>query len=222
MLKGIPGNLVVAPHHDDEVIGCGGTIVFLTTNGHPVDVVYMMAGHSGIPNVIDKSEATTIREREAKEAGIILGVGEQFFLRYPDREFEYSSQSVKRLIKLIREHNYETIYCPHKNERDREHRIAYEITREAFWLANSEYLPELGEQASIDHVFTYEVWTPLQEVFFKQDISNSWQRKLEALFAYKSQFTQQQAEGILGLNRYRAAMSSRTILAVEAFGLCLR
>lgn len=222
VLKDTPRNLVVAPHHDDEVIGCGGTIALLTTNGNPVDVVYMTAGYSGIRNVAGKSEATSMREQEAKQAGSILGIGQQVFLRYPDRELEYSFQSVKQLIKLIRKNSYQNIYCPHASERDREHRITYEITREAFWLANSEYLPELGKRASINRVFTYEVWTPLQQVFFKQDISNLWQLKLKALFAYRSQFTRRQAEGILGLNRYRAAMSSEAILAIEAFGLCLR
>ena len=102
VLKDTPRNLVVAPHHDDEVIGCGGTIALLTTNGNPVDVVYMTAGYSGIRNVAGKSEATSMREQEAKQAGSILGIGQQVFLRYPDRELEYSFQSVKQLIKLIR------------------------------------------------------------------------------------------------------------------------
>ena len=213
---------MVAPHHDDEVIGCGGTIASLTADGHPVDVIYLAAGYSSMPKAGDKSEATATRECEAKKAGSILGVAEQVFLRYPDRDFDYSSECVNQFVRLIREQDYETIYCPHHSERDREHRIAYEIVREAFWLASSEYLPELGRRGSVSRVFTYEVWTPLQEVIFKQDISSTWERKLEALCAYESQFTLQQAEGILGLNRYRAAMSSRTTIAVEAFGLCIR
>ena len=222
MLTGMSRNLVVAPHHDDEVIGCGGTIAFLTANGHSVDVIYMAAGYASMPKVGDRAKATATREREARKAGSILGVSEQIFLRYPDRGFDYSSECVEQLVRLIREHDYETIYCPHEGERDREHRVAYEIVREAFWLANSEYVPDLGRRASVNRVFTYEVWTPLQTVVFKQDISSSWERKLEALCAYASQFTLQQAEGIVGLNRYRAAMSSRTTLAVEAFGLCVR
>ena len=40
--------LVIAPHHDDESIGCGGTIALLTSKGYSVSVVHVYEGSSGV------------------------------------------------------------------------------------------------------------------------------------------------------------------------------
>jgi len=48
------------------------------------------------------------------------------------------------LIKVIRNIKPNLIYGPHANEKDIEHRITYEVTKEAAWLSKSLYLPKLG------------------------------------------------------------------------------
>lgn len=209
--------LVVAPHHDDEVIGCGGTIAYLTQAGHSVDVVYLTAGYSGIPHVRDRARAIALREAEAQKAGRILGVSRQFFLHHPDRDLSYSLQRVQELVRIFRQGSYTAVYFPHNNEHDYEHRVAHHIASEAAWIANSQYFPELGTSSSLKRLMMYEVWTPLQEINFKQDISDFLGLKIKSLSAYESQFSPAEAEQIVGLNLYRGAMSSPKIGAAEAF-----
>ncbi|MFA5051879.1 MAG: PIG-L family deacetylase, partial [Patescibacteria group bacterium] len=66
--------LVIAPHHDDEVIGCGGSIVLHADRGDVVAVAYVTQGWSGIPTVQDRDTAIRQIRAEAFEAGQILGV----------------------------------------------------------------------------------------------------------------------------------------------------
>ena len=218
MLDGEPlAALVVAPHHDDEVIGCGGTMACLADQGHAVDVVYVTAGYCAHLGVADREEAIAFGEREAQAAGRILGVRRLHFLRQPDRDLVYSLTLVQELIRLIRAGRYDGLYFPHPRERDREHRVVNEVMNETTWLAASSCFLDLGDPWRIDHVRLYEVWTPLASVNYRNDISRYVERKIEALAAYRSKFTPKQAEQVVGLNYYRAAMSSRPKGAVEAF-----
>src|SRR3989338_967471 len=66
--------LVLAPHFDDETIGCGGTIRKHILGGNRVCVVYVTDGRKGIPDLADKEKVTEIRKGEAKKALGILGV----------------------------------------------------------------------------------------------------------------------------------------------------
>lgn len=209
--------LVVAPHHDDEVIGCGGTIAGWVRASVRVDVVYLTAGYAGLPHIADEAEATALREAEAAAAAHILGISQMFFWRYPDRGLAYSPAIVQRLVRLLREGGYRGLLFPHAAEGDYEHRVAHHIAGEAAWLASSSYFPALGPPAELARILLYEVWTPIQQVNWKQDISAVLQLKIAALTAYRSQFTPQQAEQIVGLNCYRGAMSSHPLGGAEAF-----
>lgn len=209
--------LVVAPHHDDEVIGCGGSIAYLSGLGHHVDVAYMTAGDVGIPG-IEKARAIDIREDEARRAGQKLGIQELFFLRYADRDLVYSLAAVKRVLTLLRKGCYTSVLFPHANEQDYEHRVTHAIVGQATWMAASPYFPELGNSIQqFEHILLYEVWTPLTTYHMKVDISNHLNLKLDALSQYRTQFTNDQAQRILGLNTYRAAMHSEDMKAIEVF-----
>ena len=65
--------LVVAPHPDDESIGCGGTICLHAGRGDRVAAVFLTSGECGLSDM-PKLEATRMREREAEEAAGILGI----------------------------------------------------------------------------------------------------------------------------------------------------
>ncbi|MBT7464124.1 MAG: PIG-L family deacetylase [Bacteroidetes bacterium] len=208
--------LVVAPHHDDEVIGCGGTIAYLTQKGHAVDVVYMTSGDIGVPNT-EKLQAREIRESEATKSCEVLGVRNKWFLRGKDRDISYSLEKVKNIVEIIRKGGYQGVLFPHGNEQDREHRIIHDIVGEATWLSASPYFPELGSPTHLKYLLMYEVWTPLSSYHMKFDISDFLETKITALSQHKSQFSLEQAKKIVGLNLYRAAMHSSNAKAIEVF-----
>ena len=96
--------LVVAPHPDDEVLGCGGSICVHVADGRRVAVAYLTFGENGSP-VHPPEVMGPIREAEAREAMRVLGVSEAdiHFLRFPDgRLNEADEGQFLRLIQLIR------------------------------------------------------------------------------------------------------------------------
>lgn len=75
---------VVAPHHDDEVLGCGGTIARLAKAGVAVDVVTVTRGRE--PR-FDRAHTDRIRD-EALAAHASLGVRTSHFLDLPAAELD--------------------------------------------------------------------------------------------------------------------------------------
>ena len=100
--------LVVAPHPDDDLIGCGGSMIRHLRNGHPLTVAYMTSGDAGSLRHT-KEDLTEIRERETRQAAKILGINELIFLRNADGYLQYNQNNLVRLINLIREKKPEII-----------------------------------------------------------------------------------------------------------------
>src|SRR5713101_5924579 len=75
--------LVIAPHPDDESIGCGGTICLHADRGDRVAGVFLTSGEQGLQS-LPKEKAQHIREREAEKAAGILGIVSLSFMRRPD------------------------------------------------------------------------------------------------------------------------------------------
>ena len=71
--------VVIAPHPDDETLGCGGTIARFAASGTEVSVL-VVAGH--LPPLYDEAAFETT-QREAQAAFKIMGVAQSAFLRIP-------------------------------------------------------------------------------------------------------------------------------------------
>ena len=122
--------LVVAPHPDDDLIGCGGSMIRHLRNGHPLTVTYMTSGEAGNLRHT-KEDLTEIREREARQAAKILGIKELIFLRNADGYLQYNQDNLVTLINLIRQKKPEIIYIPHQQDKHGDHRTTYALAVEA-------------------------------------------------------------------------------------------
>src|SRR5665647_2332725 len=92
---GLPAQavLVLAPHPDDEVFGCGGAIAAHVRAGVPLQVLILTDGAVF-------GNATT-RANESLAAAGLLGYGEPEFWRLPDRSLRYSEELVQRIVEKI-------------------------------------------------------------------------------------------------------------------------
>lgn len=166
--------LVLAPHADDEVLGCGGTIMLHGAQGDPVHVVVAFDGRSGLSPEWPRET----RRREAKRVSKLLGLEPYQFLEHPEghvpskAEFE---QGVRQLAELIGTLGRDIVYAPWPGEAHVDHRT---LARAAFRAVQA-----LDSQTEI---WGYEVWTPLRADRVIE-ISEVWERKLAALAEYKSQ-----------------------------------
>lgn len=198
--------LVVAPHHDDEVIGCGGSIALHADRGDSVTVVYVTQGWSGIPSIPDRDTAIEHIRAEADEASRILGVKQTIECDAVDRDFGPNSQPVvRRLIQACRSVAPAVIYMPHEHDGDQEHSLVHALMRQVVWQASGPYFPELGKPIlAPDFIFGYEVWRPMATYQTTVDISAVSERKIRALQCYRSQMVGRDwVSAVLGLASYR-------------------
>jgi len=198
--------LIVAPHQDDEIIGCGGSIKFFQQKGYSISVVHVFLGVSG---VIDNKgeESHKVRQREANNSANLLNYKLLTNIGFTDREEVDQSKLISQLIKIVRKISPSLLFIPHKNEQDCEHKIVSNACAEASWMSCSTIFPELGKTLQKKpHILCYEVWTPLTKPNIFIDITNFEKDKTAALELFASQVSSVDwVQGILGLNRYRGA-----------------
>jgi LmbE family N-acetylglucosaminyl deacetylase len=202
--------LVAAPHPDDDVIGCGGSLIHHVRKGHTVTAVYMTSGEAG-SLAHPKEELGRIREAEARAAASVMGFDDLIFLGNKDGYLADGPENLTRIISLIRSKRPELFYFPHASEGCRDHRITHDICAEAIKRARGPWFQECpGEPWSIRTSLCYEIWTPLAEVSYVEEITDCIDLKLEAIARHRSQTAAiPYDEAVRGLNRYRGAMTRR-------------
>ena len=190
--------MVVAPHPDDESIGCGGTICLHADAGDRVVGVFLTSGELGLKDR-PAQEACRIREREAEAAAEVLGLASLHFLRrrdwYLKDEAELATAQLRTVIAYERP---DVIDFPHEDEWHPDHAASRAIVEASLAGAG---LPPVT-------LLAYEVWTPQSEYDDGRDITAVMARKLKAVRCHRSQ-TQQlpYARAVRGLNEFRGAMA---------------
>lgn len=113
--------LVFAPHADDEVFGCGGTLAFHADRGDAVRVVILTDGAGGDPAGLEADIAKT-RRRESLAAGAELGVTDYRFRDFPDGRLAESTGLEEVLLAELREFAPLCVYGPGMQEMHPDHR----------------------------------------------------------------------------------------------------
>ena len=191
--------LVIAPHPDDEAIGCGGTLSRHAQNGDRIEVVFLTSGELGLKR-FPPEQACQIREAEARKSAQILGLANCHFLRGPDWMIQQQLSSMAGALRpILKQFAPEWIYLPHPQDAHPDHQAAWPILRAA-----------LRGAPSPRNIRGYEVWTPLANFDQVEDISPWMQRKLRAVRAHRSQLHElDYAAAVTALNRYRGEMTAR-------------
>ena len=119
--------LIMAPHPDDEILGCGGIMAKFQKKEIPVFVVIVTNGHIGAPELFKKEGTEKVRT-EAMEAHKFLGVNKTYFLDFPAPRLDTipSYKLSLEFEKIIREHQITDLYIPHRGDIHKDHRITYE------------------------------------------------------------------------------------------------
>ena len=200
--------MVFAPHMDDEVIGCGGSILKHIGAGREVVVVFFTDGSNLIS---DKKIADMLKKNRKQEAEAVmsfLGIT-AYYLDIPDRKLSYNTDILNRVIEILQKVQPDVIYIPHQKEGDREHRLVSEIFNEAFWLASETYqLISKKQMRTAKYILEYEVWEPIHNPNYSEDIEAFIDIKCGAIRMYNSQKNFfDYAFAIRGLNQYRGAIS---------------
>ena len=201
--------LIIAPHQDDEILGCGGYIRKNIEAGGLVVVLFITSGWSGVRNKkMSKKERIKIREAEAINAGKILGVKNFIFLRKNDRAIYADQTLLFDIVKTIQTIQPNIILSPHKDDADLEHQVVNKLTKEAAWLAKEGALiTKLSPARQLKEILFYEVWTPIKKPTVYVDNTKHIDLKIKVLMQYKSQLQQRDYISIIsGLNMFRGGI----------------
>lgn len=187
--------LIIAPHPDDEVIACGG---FIAKYHKQIDI--LCVNSSGIKysgDVLSAEEIAQIRCDEFYNVAKLAGVNKVYIEKLWGKPvmIEEMQSHYEDYMKNFNMKDYDIILVPHKNDAHAEHRFVGNILLK-------DLIKKQGYKENLK-ILRYELWSPIQEPNYYEDITDFTDKKVELIHAYKSRRNSHYAERILGLNKYR-------------------
>jgi LmbE family N-acetylglucosaminyl deacetylase len=197
--------LVLAPHPDDESIGCGGSILKHTKKGSRVKVIFITDGAGGDFEGRFGEDYVTLRRECAERALTVLDVNECEFWGYGERVLRLKiMEARKRLEETITNYKPSVVYVPSPFEIHPDHRATFSIA----W--------DLLIRVPVK-ILLYEALIPLYPDTLV-DITGQWHAKKRAIECYWTElYYNDYAEKMQGLNRNRSSTLSKEVVYAEAF-----
>jgi LmbE family N-acetylglucosaminyl deacetylase len=164
--------LILAPHPDDESLGCGGLIAACCQRGRPPFVVILTDGAASHPGSTEypPDRLRAVRAQEARRAVAALGLTPDnlAFFSYPDTALPIGPEVSARVARLAQEQGCTVMLAPWLYDPHCDHEAAAIIAREAAQLAQCRLLsyPVWGwllppdQQIPVDTVAGYRVPIP--------------------------------------------------------------
>tara|TARA_Y100001970_G_scaffold100676_1_gene126456 strand:+ start:105 stop:779 length:675 start_codon:yes stop_codon:yes gene_type:complete len=202
--------LILSPHADDEILGCGGFISKYSKKGHTINVLILTNANKGAPEKYSEKEILNIRE-ESRKANNHIGTKKLFFENLPALNLnQYPIYKISDTInKYIANIKPEIILLPSSNDINEDHKIIFKAAKVA---------TRMNKKNNLKKILSYEVlseteWNENEKSFSpnyfvnlsKYDIN----QKIKSFLKYKSQVKKfphpRSKEGILNLSKVRGS-----------------
>ena len=185
--------LVIAAHPDDEVLGCGGTMARLTSEGNNVFTLILGEGVTSRDRKRDlakrENEIAELK-KQAENANRILGVKKVYTFDFPDNRFD--SVPLLDIIKTIEEIKDsikpDIVFTHHLGDLNIDHQVTFKAVMAAC-------RPTIDE--SVKEIYSFEIpssteWNaPSSLTYFMPDyfvdVNKSLEIKINALKEYKTE-----------------------------------
>ncbi|GHT34970.1 hypothetical protein AGMMS49592_5100 [Endomicrobiia bacterium] len=185
--------LVIAPHQDDEAIGCAGTLVKNVKAGRHVEIVFC-------------THDTTERMRESEKVASIIGSKKNHFMRFTMRSLSGNKDFYNNLALVINKVEPDVLFMPFLFDKHDDH------------IAVTQAVIDIRKDIDLKFmVYSYAVWSPLNpNCLF--DISAEWELKKQAIECYKTQIAARDYIKIAqGLNGYWGELKEHGMSYAETF-----
>jgi bacillithiol biosynthesis deacetylase BshB1 len=187
--------LAIAAHRDDVEQTCGGTLLRAAQRGQRTGILDLTQGEMGTRGTAED------RAREAAAAARILKAGFRQALDIPDGRVENTWENRLKVARVIREQRPRVVILPYWKGRHPDHYTCSTLGYEACFLAGLNKLQL--EQSGPSGDLSGKPHRPFKIVYatlyydirptFVVDITEQFEARLESLFAYQSQYTDQAA-----------------------------
>jgi bacillithiol biosynthesis deacetylase BshB1 len=190
--------LAFGSHPDDIELSCAGTLIVEKNNGKKVGIVDLTEGELGTRGDVET------RRKEAAESAKILKVDVRENLSMADGFFKNDKEHQLKIIQILRKYKPEIVLCNAPEDRHPDHGRSANLVVDAAFLSGLRkiitYPADIKEDANVQiewrpkYVFHY-----IQDRYLKPDfvidISEAFEKKLDAIRAFKTQFYTVGAEG---------------------------
>jgi len=215
--------LVIAAHPDDEILGCGGTIIKHIKKGDIVNVIFLTDGESSRDNHNLKINK---RKQQAIDCCKYLKTNPPIFFDFPDNKIDSIPllNVIKKLEGIIKKIKPSTIYTHYFGDLNIDHQKTFEAV-------NVACRPLKGN--IIKNIFCFEVLSSTEwKISYKKkfnpnlfiNIDNELKKKIFALKIYKEELRKyphsRSLKGIKTLSMYRGIQSGNK--HAEAFYIARR
>lgn len=172
--------LALSPHPDDVELCCGGLIAKMSEKGYRTGIVDLTRGEMG-------TEGTAkIRMQEAAKAAKILGVQTRENMDFGDCKLSCGFEEAKKLADVIREYRPSVLIAPYGDEQHPDHAAARELATKAAFFATLTKVKTRHKAYTVRAVVYYMLHKPFVPSFVV-DVTENYDKKLEAIEAYRSQ-----------------------------------
>jgi bacillithiol biosynthesis deacetylase BshB1 len=215
--------LAIAAHRDDVEQTCGGTLLKMAQRGRRTGILDLTEGEMGTRGTSDD------RAREAVEAAKILKVSFRQALDIPDGRVENTWENRLKIAQIIREQRPHVVILPYWQGRHPDHYTTSTLGYEAVFIAGLNKLGKTQAHGGPEPrpISALPPHRPFKIVYaslyydirptFVVDITDQFEARLQALLAYKSQYTDQ--ESVSKLFPAQAEIRQRLDTMASFYGL---
>ncbi len=183
--------LAFGVHPDDVELSCAGVLLVEKLNGKKTGIIDLTLGELGTRGTAE------IRKTEAQAAAKILGVDVRENLEMADGFFTNDEAHQRKIITVLRKYQPEIIFCNAPSDRHPDHGRSAKLVADAAFLSGLKKIETtadgiLQKAWRPKYVFNY-IQDKLLMPSFVVDITNVFEKKIEAIKAYETQFYTQES-----------------------------
>ena len=173
--------LALSAHPDDIELAAAGTLIKLNKQGYAVGIADMTRGEFGTRGTEE------IRQKEAEEAGRLIGVKIRECLDIPDGSVTVTRENHIKVIRLLRKFRPKIVLNHYWRARHADHMATSQIVTEACYLSGLAKLDTGQDRWRPKRILYHQI---LYDVVpsFVVDVSSEFDQKWKAVKAHKSQF----------------------------------
>ncbi len=184
--------LAIGAHPDDVELGCGATIAKEVKAGKKVGIIDLTRGELGT-----RGTAET-RDKESANAAQILGVEVRENMRFADGFFVNDKKHQLEIIKIIRKYKPDMVLCNAIQDRHIDHGKGSKLVSDACFLSGlikieTHLNNNIQAPWRPKHVYHYIQWQDIKPDLVV-DVTGYIDKKMESVFAYKTQFYDQNSK----------------------------
>jgi len=178
--------LAIAAHRDDVEQTCGGTLLKMAEAGRRTGILDLTQGEMGTRGTAED------RAREAAAAARILKAVWRGALDIPDARVENTWENRLKIACIIREQRPRVVILPYWQGRHPDHYTASTLGYEACFLAGLSKLDLPGAPHRPFKIVYATLYYDIHPTFVV-DITEQFEQRLNSIYTYESQFTDQEA-----------------------------